>query len=206
MANGVLFNSSGSIVLALNYEVQGPYTDKFIVRKDAHTLTLEAEVFVRVGNAVLIVDTDQDIDQSNLDVGVAYANNTTYFVYACQPLDGSGLPVFRISANATFPAGGWTAANSRKISGFITNGAGEIAVAGNNLWYLRSEEIGGAVAASLFGANTIIAADADDTPAPVTMAENTVVGRLVGGNIKAVTFDELGASQAENAVEIIAYP
>ena len=154
----------------------------------------------------MIVDTDQDIDQSNLDVGVAYANNTTYFVYACQPLDGSGLPVFRISVNTTFPAGGWIAVNSRKIGGFITNGAGEIAVAGNNLWDLRSEEIGGAVAASLFGANTIIAADADDTPAPVTMAENTVVGRLAGGNIKAITFDEFGASQAENAVEIIAYP
>jgi hypothetical protein len=193
MANGVLFNSSGSIVLALNYEIQGPYTDKFIVRKDTKTLTLEAEVFIRVGNTVLIVDTDEDIDESNLDAGAAYGNSTTYYIYACQPLDGSGVPVWRISANATYPAGGWTANNSRKIGGFITDGSGDIAASGNNLWDLQSQAVGGAVAESLFDANTILAADTDNTPAPVTIAEQTIVGRLTGGNIKAVSRTELTA-------------
>lgn len=193
MANGVLFNSSGSIVLALNYEIQGPYTDKFIVRKAAKTLTLKADIFVRVGNAVLIVDTDVDIDESNLDAGVSYGNNTTYYVYACQPLDGSGIPAFRISANATFPAGGWSAANSRKAGGFTTDAGGDIPVAGSNLWDLQSQSIGGAVAASIFDANTIIAANTDNAPAPVTVGEQTVVGRLTGGNIKPLTRAEITA-------------
>ena len=70
---------------------------------------------------------------------------------------------------------------------------------------MEAAEIGGAVAASLFDANTVLAANADNTPAPVTMAEQTVLGRLIGGNIKAVTLDELGAPNSVNAMEIIAY-
>ena len=40
---------------------------------------------------------------------------------------------------------------------------------------------------SLFTAQTVIAATASATPAAVTMAEQTVVGRLTGGNIAAVS-------------------
>ena len=44
---------------------------------------------------------------------------------------------------------------------------------------------------SLYDANTILAADADDVPAAVTVAEQTLVGRITAGNITALTTAEV---------------
>jgi len=52
-------------------------------------------------------------------------------------------------------------------------------------------QITGKVSKSLFDANTIIAANADDTPAAVTIAEQQVVGRITSGNIKGLSIAEL---------------
>ena len=49
----------------------------------------------------------------------------------------------------------------------------------------------GAVMESDFNANTILAATADNTPATVTVAEQTVIGRLTAENIKALSVAEL---------------
>lgn len=54
-------------------------------------------------------------------------------------------------------------------------------------------EMGTAVAASLYDANTILAATADDTPAAVTVAEERIVGRITGGNIAALTAAQVQA-------------
>lgn len=45
----------------------------------------------------------------------------------------------------------------------------------------------GAMSASLFDANTILKADTDDTPAALTVAEQTLVGRITSGVITALT-------------------
>lgn len=45
----------------------------------------------------------------------------------------------------------------------------------------------GTVIKTDYNANTVLAATADDTPAPVTMSEGTFLGRLVGGAIAALT-------------------
>lgn len=50
---------------------------------------------------------------------------------------------------------------------------------------------GDAISTQLFDANTILAANTDDTPAAVTMAVQTVLGRITGGNIKALSVAEL---------------
>jgi len=42
-----------------------------------------------------------------------------------------------------------------------------------------------------FDANTILAANADDTPAAVTVAEQRIVGRITGGDIAALTAAEV---------------
>lgn len=47
--------------------------------------------------------------------------------------------------------------------------------------------LGSTVLKSLFDANTILAADTDDTPAAVTVAEQRLVGRVTDGNITALT-------------------
>lgn len=45
----------------------------------------------------------------------------------------------------------------------------------------------GAVMETDYNANTVLAATTDDTPAPITMAEQTVLARLTGGNIDDVS-------------------
>ena len=45
----------------------------------------------------------------------------------------------------------------------------------------------GAVMETDFNAQTVLAATSDNTPAALTVAEQTVVGRLTGGNITAVS-------------------
>lgn len=47
------------------------------------------------------------------------------------------------------------------------------------------------VAKSLYDANTILKADSDDTPAALTVGEQTIVGRKTGGNIAALTASEV---------------
>ncbi len=47
------------------------------------------------------------------------------------------------------------------------------------------------VAKNLFDAQTVLAATADNTPAAVSVTEQTVLGRLTGGNIKALSTAEL---------------
>lgn len=49
----------------------------------------------------------------------------------------------------------------------------------------------GAVLASAYNAHTILQATSDNTPVPITVAEQTVVGRITGGNIKALSVAEL---------------
>ena len=49
------------------------------------------------------------------------------------------------------------------------------------------------VANSLFDAHTVLYATTDDTPAALTVGEQTVVGRITGGNIAALTVAQLQA-------------
>jgi len=51
--------------------------------------------------------------------------------------------------------------------------------------------ISGYVLSSLFDANTILAANTDNTPAAVTVAEQRILGRKTGGNITALTAAEV---------------
>jgi hypothetical protein len=50
---------------------------------------------------------------------------------------------------------------------------------------------GAAVLKSLFDANTVLAANADNTPVAVLLAELQILGRLTGGNIKGLSVAEL---------------
>ena len=67
----------------------------------------------------------------------------------------------------------------------------------------------GAVMETDYNAHTVLAATADDTPAALTVAEQTFVGRKTGGNIAALTATEArailnvedGADSTQNALE-----
>lgn len=56
----------------------------------------------------------------------------------------------------------------------------------------------GAVGKALFDAHTILAATTDDTPAALTVGEQTVVGRATGGNIAALVIDSDLSSVSAN--------
>lgn len=49
----------------------------------------------------------------------------------------------------------------------------------------------GAVMEADYNANTVLAATSDDTPAALTIAESTVIGRIPSGNIAALSRDDL---------------
>lgn len=51
----------------------------------------------------------------------------------------------------------------------------------------NDSRVDGAVQESLFDANTILAANTDDTPAALTIAEQRIVGRITSGNITGLT-------------------
>lgn len=51
--------------------------------------------------------------------------------------------------------------------------------------------IGTKIAKSLYDANTILAANSDDTPVALTVGEQTLVGRITGGNIAALSVAQI---------------
>lgn len=58
-------------------------------------------------------------------------------------------------------------------------------------WDIIQGNLDGVVLESDFNANTILAADTDDTPSPLTVPEQTLVGRITSGNIDALTATEV---------------
>jgi hypothetical protein len=117
MSNRIMYATGGSIVLAINCEVSPGAAGRVLSWVDASHIQCNAESYIRVGDGVLIVDTNTPIGWADLDTGAAAAG-TDYFVYACLP--GSGTtPVFKISTNASYPSG-YNVSTSRKIGGFHT--------------------------------------------------------------------------------------
>jgi len=144
MGNSILFNTAGSIALAVNYVLQGPYTDKYLTKEADTTVRINAEFFVRVDDAVFIFESDVDVDEGDLDSGVSFDASDTYYLYACHPASGS-TPDVVISKNATYPSG-YTAGTSRKIGGFDTDGSSHVNE--STLWDLRTVDIDGAASSS----------------------------------------------------------
>jgi len=65
-----------------------------------------------------------------------------------------------------------------------------------------------AVAKALFDANTVLAANSDNTPAAVTIAEQALLGRVTGGNIAALTPAQILAGfvyERDNVIEDLSY-
>ncbi len=178
MGNTVLFNTAGSIALAINYEIQGPYNDKFMTKQAAKTLRINSEFYCRVDDIIFCIDTDVDLTESDLDTGESFDASETYYVYACYPLSGSD-PVFKISKNATYPSGGWDADNSRKIGGFDTDGDGYISE--STIWDLRTVDV------------TTTGVEDNDIPAneiSLSKLKDGTAGAFLRRNLSGVTVED----------------
>jgi len=121
MANRIFFSIAGSIALAIDHVKIG--TPRMLEYVNAESVKVKAEQYIRIGNAILVIDEDVTLTWADLDTG-SEENGKDYFVYACLPEAGN-KPVFKISKNATCPAG-YNPDNSRKIGGFHNNPDGDI--------------------------------------------------------------------------------
>lgn len=65
----------------------------------------------------------------------------------------------------------------------LTIGSGAVSVSGTNT---GDQDLSGYVTKATYDAHTILYATSDNTPAALTVTEQTLVGRLTGGNISAV--------------------
>lgn len=88
------------------------------------TITLPDYMTVNIGNNGYVHNGSETIDITKAsswdDATMATAANRKgkdFYVYACQPTDGTTVPKIILSANSTMPTG-YTATNSRKIGGF----------------------------------------------------------------------------------------
>ena len=100
----------------------------------------------------------------------------------------------------------WTAADTLLLAGeigFETNTRKFKIGDGTNKWtsldYVVATDAN-AVAKALYDAYSILMATSDDTPVAITVAEQTVVGRLTGGAIKALSIAELQALMLSTAI------
>lgn len=83
-------------------------------------VTVAAGVLIAVGPAVFKT-ASTSLTAANLDTGSGFEMGTDYYIYCCDPTNGSDTvdrdEVFVISKNSTYPSE-YTADNSRKIGGF----------------------------------------------------------------------------------------
>ena len=92
--------------------------DRLVEYKNATTLTVMGSNLIplRIGDVWFLIDADEDVSVvDTLDTG-AISNGKDYCMYVCW--NGTSI-VFKTSLATTYPAG-FTAANSRKLSGLHT--------------------------------------------------------------------------------------
>lgn len=145
---------------------------------------------------------------SNTDGDLGWVNNSgggggiTDIVNDTTPQLGGNLDL------NGFTVGVATAADLTKLHA-VTPTSTEINYLGGVTSAIQTQ-INAKVSASLFDANTILAATTDNTPAALTIGEQTLVGRITGGNITALTPTQIrtlinvenGATADQTAAEI----
>lgn len=193
------------------------HNDAFYVCIASHTSTFDNEpgvgvnwtvVWRTVGTEVTSVNgqTD-DVVLDYADVGAPSAASVTALQVAVAAINAS----LGTASSATLDLDGTLAANSdlripsqkaivtyiaARVAAIVGGAPGtldalnELATAlGNdpNFATTITALIGTKIAASLFDANTILTANTDNTPGPLTIAAQTIVGRITGGQIAALT-------------------
>ena len=108
---------------ALMASLPGAYHRNTLATSAKTTITIPT-TYVNIGDYGYVQNGDNTI---NLATAASWDNSTyatasnrkgkDFYIYACQPTDGTSVPKVILSANSTVPTG-YTAANSRKIGGF----------------------------------------------------------------------------------------
>jgi len=121
MANRVFFASDKSLALAVDHTVYRYGTTLEYV--DASHIKVKGNQYLRIDQALVVIDTDTTIGWECLDTGSPEASKT-YHVYVCIQ-SGNNEPIFRISLSDSAPSG-FDTTTSREIGTFQTDSSGDI--------------------------------------------------------------------------------
>ncbi|RLA87305.1 MAG: hypothetical protein DRG40_00655 [Deltaproteobacteria bacterium] len=121
MANRVFFASDKSLALAVDHTVYRYGTTLEYV--DASHIKVKGNQYIRIDQALVVIDTDTTIGWECLDTGSPEASKT-YHVYVCIQ-SGNNEPIFRISLSDSAPSG-FDTTTSREIGTFQTDSSGDI--------------------------------------------------------------------------------
>lgn len=131
-----------------------------------------------------VAQPDYDPENSLLRVRINSSGMTDGYVFTYRNVDGAGETVYWELTDTFGPA-----ILTNLIDDVPVNGETDVAVSSN--W--AYDHITGAdqhpeyVQESLFDAHSVLMAISDNTPVALTVTEQTLVGRLTGGNISAVS-------------------
>lgn len=160
---------------------------------DSAYADLRVKDLIVEGTTTTINSTTLTVDDKNIEIGsVDTPTDTT--------ADGGGITL-KGSTDKTIiwdnANDNWTSNQNWNLSsGFVykINNSEVLSatqVLGVTLGSMASETATDYVTKALFDANTILSADSDNTPAALTVAEQTIVGRITSGTIDALTSDEV---------------
>jgi hypothetical protein len=168
-------------------------SDGKIVWHDDTELERDSAGVLKTPGVIRSADAVDDTDLVNIRAGNALWVAQTVNGFA--PLDGGGL-----IADAIIPAtiardSEIAAAVAAAVAGVIGTAPGALDALGEisdaigddpNFAITIANSLATKVPKSLYDANTILVANADDTPFAMTVGEATIVGRATGGNIAAL--------------------
>jgi hypothetical protein len=207
--------SSGTITLidSSNNSESISYTSVTDNGSGGYTFTVDATLSntyvdddtVRVKESLLIKTSNDNIDQTDKDTGlfvITLDGSTEPFQQAAQNTDQITGCLFEMQIRDA-------ATDLILVLQFqfllfnILDDEGALPPPVDNDYYTEAEVnalLSGYVLKSAFNANTILAANADNTPAALTVAEGRIVGRASGGNIDDLTPAQVAAILASTSL------
>jgi len=184
---GIIYDNGGRIIGWNAFTVR---FDNSIVSVAASTATLSASNthYVEVNSAGTVSSNTTGFTLGSIPLAtvVVGASDITTLTLQSATLDETRL--VKVSANDTTP--NYLLAKLAAGTGITlteTNDAGDEDVTITHASIGSGDLHPEYVLESLFDAQSVLAATADNTPAALTLAEQTVVGRLTGGNVAAVS-------------------
>jgi len=179
---GVIGVSGGTLEAASH-----PFSDATAIVKGSVDATKQVRVEadgLTTGTTRVLTMADQNIDLTPGTGSFATGAEGDLAATAMQDLVNDATPQLggNLDANGKTIDGRVVATDGTKLDGI--EASADVTDATN-------VNAAGAVMESDYNAHTVLQATSDNTPVPITIAEQTVVGRITAGNIKGLTATEL---------------
>lgn len=175
---------AGIAELATDAEtITGTDTTRTVTPSNITALVADSSFLEKISDQVGTMVTGNT--ETNIAVTYQDADNTLDFVVDTASESGPGVVELATTAEATT---GTDTARAVTAAGVKAVVDAHVAAADPHTGYVQE---------SLFDAHTILAATSDNTPAALTVGEQTLVGRITAGNIAALT-----ASQVRTLLDV----